>query len=278
MKMDVAIVEKLYKKGLSQKAISLKLGCSQWKISDTMRKANLTTRNRTLKMLEQKEFLRKKINDDFFDKINEKSAWLLGFILSDGSIRGNRITIRLSLKDKCVLEMIKRMLDFAGKIRAEINKIKDKRYMGTVLEFTSKKIVEKLKKLGISENKTLREKIPPCMFTENEYLQRAFIRGIFDGDGSVVEYKNDKHKNQMVFQVVGTKELLNGLQQILVSNGVCGYKNIAKNGKSKVNHFCLRYVGNIQADNILKWLYRDAKVFMKRKHDKYIKMRRRLCL
>lgn len=137
-----------------------------------------------------KELEKNKLNDDYVLE-SHNGAWLMGFIAADGYLpitKGarNRIVISLAEKDKDVLELISKELEYTGEIHHYTS---SKGFPFVSLAFASKKIRTQLEKYGIGNNKTFRLSVLPKL--PNEYMI-DFIRGFFDGDGCVYESKGKK--------------------------------------------------------------------------------------
>lgn len=249
---------------LSQDEIARILGCSQWVISQRLRKFGIKIRDKTWKL----SFFRTKYQENqfFFDEITPVTAWTLGLLLSDGFLRERSeksFGIKLKIKDKDVILKLRRLFKYSGPIyyRAPKSTI----YPGGItindsgsamLKIYSEYVVNKLKSIGLNENKSLNEKFLDCIKRQNnEQIYSSFIRGIFEGDGSVLF---DRKRFSSCFQIVGTQELLKDIQKYLMK--YCNVKKtkLTRNIKGK-NHFALRYRGNKQAIRILEWIYKDTK-------------------
>ena len=100
----------------------------------------------------------------------------------------------------------------------------------------------------------------------------SFIRGIYDGDGSLMF---DKKKKSACFQIVGTYQLLEKIQNYLIHYCHLKKTKLTCNILGK-NHFALRYRGNVQTIRILNWIYKysEASNRMDRKFDKFHRIRR----
>lgn len=121
-------------------------------------------------------------NEDYFEKINtSEQAYWLGWLHSDGNINKNSIRLRLSIQDKEILELFNKSLNSNIPIIIEDNNkgYKNSKQIAN-LTIHSVKMVNDLKKYGIVENKT---NIINFYEFENKELTKAYIRGIFDGDG-----------------------------------------------------------------------------------------------
>ena len=121
------------------------------------------------------------VNDNYFDIENHNMAYLLGFIAADGNVASdsNQIKIGLSSVDRGFLEQIKTELQCEAPI---LDYETNNGYAVSELKFSSSKIKKKLAEYNIVPKKTY-------SFTFPKNLSREywidFIRGYFDGDGSV---------------------------------------------------------------------------------------------
>lgn len=122
----------------------------------------------------------KSVDLNFFKKIDsEEKAYIFGIILSDGWIGKNKFGITLQDLDVDVLLKIKQCLKSKHKISYKSHNHRRPQYTFTV---SSKEIVEDLKALGITTNKSFEAFIPFDKIPK--HLLKHAIRGIFDGDGS----------------------------------------------------------------------------------------------
>jgi len=139
-------------------------------------------------------------NEDFFDELNEKSAYWLGFLYADGYVRmkdGKSGELKLKLKDtdKPHIEKFLSDLECNKPIKCDIDG-KSKFCSVTVY---SNKMVNKLFELGCINNKTQKIRLPEL---KNE-LMSHFIRGYFDGDGGV--YKSKNRPNSFTVSICSNK-------------------------------------------------------------------------
>lgn len=123
-------------------------------------------------------------------------AYILGFIGADGYINKGESFVRIALKERDVdiLEKIKNEVDFTGDIVKSMQKCGDKKFPIVTLCIYSKYAVKDLISLGIVNNKSFivnMDNIP------KEYMI-DFIRGYFDGDGTVGEQFSKKSKATML--------------------------------------------------------------------------------
>lgn len=156
-------------------------------------------------------------NEKFFKRWSSEMAYVLGFILADGSLiisrRGAKY-IEIETIDGDLLNSIKEKINSNLKIgERKRNKKWKKAYR---LQIGSKEIFNDLLKLGIKPRKTGFETMPKVPM---DYL-RDFIRGYFDGDGSIwmgYTHKNRSHSTLALSLVFISKsnKLLSQLKRIL---------------------------------------------------------------
>jgi DNA-binding transcriptional regulator WhiA len=116
-----------------------------------------------------------KVNERFFREWSPEMAYVLGFILTDGNIHGN--TISIHQKDRDILVKIGVALSADNPIKRKKNR---NPYLHT-LSIHRKEMVEDLARLGIGENKSLTVGFPDV---PTQYMSH-FVRGVIDGDGWV---------------------------------------------------------------------------------------------
>lgn len=132
------------------------------------------------------------LNENYFESIDcEDKAYWLGFIYADGFITkrkpgyGQHI-LGVTLAEKDHLEKFANSIGTDKPVKTYEKKNgfgkNDGCYLEHKLALVSNKLVSDIEKLGVVENKTFKlSKIPNI---PTEYI-RDFIRGYFDGDGSV---------------------------------------------------------------------------------------------
>lgn len=214
-----------------------------------------------IKIRNKNEYKIKKVDNDFFEKIDtQEKAYILGFIYADGCITNHALQIKISKKDIELLEKIKSVLHSDHKIGVYTN---NNGYgIGNeycAIRIQSHKIENDLKLLGIIPRKTKTISFPTnAQVPEN--LLRHFIRGFFDGDGSV--YKHD----YPAISFTGTYAMLCGIKQEMqkITNtqaNIYPYKN--------KDVFDYKVGGTNQMKKIYDYLYKDATIFLGRKKNKF---------
>lgn len=199
----------------------------------------------------------KNFNVNYFDIINtEEKAYWLGFLFADGALTQNNKSYHIELSLK--IEDSSHVKKFAKAINKD--KVVDKIYRTRCI-LGSKHLFNTLTNYGCTIRKSLTLKFPNINIFKNENLIRHFIRGYFDGDGCI-SYSNKEHTYPIV-TVLGTKEFLDGIQKIYNSNHK--YSNANKNQEITKQ---LSFSGK-SAINFMHWLYKDSKIYLERKFNRY---------
>jgi len=127
-------------------------------------------------------------NDRYFEIIDTPDkAYFLGLLAADGNISPRLTAARIALKEQdCnILEQFRKFLgEGAPELKTKISKINERNCAPQkILVLSKKSLVEDLLKLGITPNKSYTLKLS-CNLRE---FKKDFLRGVWDGDGSVTE-------------------------------------------------------------------------------------------
>jgi DNA-binding transcriptional regulator WhiA len=117
-----------------------------------------------------------RVNTAFFKTWSPEMAYVLGFVLTDGTIDGNTFTI--AQKNRAILERVNAAMQSNYPIRQRSNNGNSSIF---TLKINRQEMVEDLRRLGIAENKSRTVEFPDV---PKLYLPH-FIRGVIDGDGWV---------------------------------------------------------------------------------------------
>ncbi|MED5121600.1 LAGLIDADG family homing endonuclease [Priestia megaterium] len=198
----------------------------------------------------RRNYIKRDFDREYFKKINtsEKAYWL-GFIYADGYVESSLLGFRLKDKDLEHLNKFSRAIKFSGEAKIEEYQYKDSVYKLSRLTLCGKGFVESLNNWGVIQNKTLVIKFPKIQ-TE---LIAHFIRGYFDGDGSIGIYK-DRGYNKVLFSIVsGNEDFINKIKEYFEEKGI---------GRLKVRKIHNAYELRCQSLNsivsILDIIYKDS--------------------
>lgn len=259
-------VERLYvEEGLSQRQIGEKLGIGKEAVRHIFRKY-LTHVNTNRTIGDYAEQYRKYQCDvHFFDIIDTPAkAYFLGFIYADGYIPDRGLYLTVEPKDRYILESLCDHLQLSYNAIKDINCKSpysiDKIYPR--LTIASVKLAESLHKHGAIQGKSLILQ-PPIGVPEE--LISHFIRGFFDGNGSIYFDKSTGHYK---IQFVTTYTMCEWLEEKLcLGTKIQRANKIYRYGCS----------GNTKVTEILSKLYADSieGLRLERKYLKYLDCKER---
>lgn len=118
---------------------------------------------------------------------------------------------------------------------------------------TSELLKNSLAKHGVGENKTFQLTFPDIL----KSLQFHYIRGYFDGEGSLSYYAK---ANTYQVKICGTKEMLEEIKRRV---GFVGHK-LYKRHDGQTNNYYISIGGNMQVISIMDLLYKYSTISLDR--------------
>lgn len=209
-------------------------------------------------------------NFDYFETIDSsQKAYWLGFLYADGCVLPQNkygeqaFKLALSEKDKNSLMQFKKDLNSTYPIRYDYSKHKKHptHQVQVLLEQRSQKTVEDLKRLGCVESKSLVLKFPTKEQVPFQYIY-DFIRGYFDGDGSITVGYTRQDSLYSNICIVGTEDFISTLSTFFAGGSVV-------KDKRKKNSYYFRLGGNLQVLQAYHLMYNNADRYLQRKYDKF---------
>lgn len=207
------------------------------------------------------------VNEKFFDTWTSQMTYLLGYIAADGCLRikdRGSYMLRFLSKDWRLLIKIRKALDSVHLLN--IKKVDNKIYY--LLEIGSKKMIKRLLSLGILPcTNSAKTKYQIFPYVPQSYIS-DFIRGSFDGDGSVYLtkhiYRNVPTTITLDLVLEGTFCFLDKMSQLFNL-----YLQINLKTPSFINGTYKIQYHNNETVRILDWLYKDADIYLERKFKIY---------
>lgn len=240
-----------YKKGKTLSALGREFGVSYSTIRNLLKRKGIKTEGN------KHNFPR---DEFYFSNIDSKEkAYWLGFLYAGGCVHSNSNEISITLKDRDHLEKFRKAIKSNNKIGESI----DRRFssLPKIYHFSikDKQLKSDLIKWGCVPNKSLSlTKIPniPRDFVSH------FIRGYFDGDGSL-HWLNGTKNFRISF--VGTGPFLKDIQKELGLSLSLGQQ---EGNKSKY----FQVAGRKQVPMILDYIYKDSdeNIRLTRKYKNYL--------
>jgi predicted DNA-binding protein YlxM (UPF0122 family) len=214
------------------------------------------------------------VNENFFSSWSPPMAYVLGVICTDGNLDPGRIRepwrakssstiprISVAQKEPELLEKVLHLMDCDAKLYFRKEKIYGQIKSGALYQFsiTNEKIYDDIVKLGITPNKSLTMQFPDM---PKEYF-RHFIRGCWDGDGTV--YIEKSSKRICASFVSGSLGFVESMIQHLAD---AGFHDRTIHRHNHSNSYYFRFTG-LQVQMLYDYLYDNVPEteYLKRKFD-----------
>jgi len=239
------MILELHGKGKKQSEIAKILGHSISSISRYFKKHNIDN-----------NIWKYNVNELYFDKIDsEEKAYILGWFYSDGTVnKDGKMRIQILETDSYILEWIKNEMEYTGPLYKIPSRGNSKPQC--CLCINRKKLADKLINLGCVPNKSNILKLPGFE-TVPENLFHHFLRGYFDGDGSI-------SANLRSVNITSSVVFCEDLQKYFQN------KNIESKLYLRNNSGMLYFTKKEFQKKFLDFIYQDAKIFLERKRNKYL--------
>lgn len=206
-----------------------------------------------------------KMDDNYFDVESSNMAYILGFWAADGNVHTteNRLDLELSSVDYEILEKIQKELKVERPIK--IYQCANG-YTKNKLLFWSKHTKEKFIEYGIVPNKTYSKDFHAPYKLDKKYWI-DYIRGFFDGDGSV------KKGSSICFELNSVNlKFLQDIQDFLQTEYNI-QTNISTTGMKNRNIPMYRlYCYGERAKQVFNILYTPNSLYLKRKYERWLEL------
>jgi ribonucleoside-diphosphate reductase alpha chain len=177
------------------------------------------------------------------EKWDEQFAHFLGWLVGDGCVTDDgAVTVYGSAEEQAVVlprhqDLLTKITGFAAKPSTQAN--------GTAqLRTTRQAFKAFVEALGVTSSRASGKTVPDALFEAPEHAVTAFLQGLFDADGCVVD--EETKGTRYVGLGSRSEELLLGVQELLATYGIASriYETGTKNGPS----FDLRIAGRSLRD------------------------------
>lgn len=203
------------------------------------------------------------VNENYFKHIDtEDKAYWLGFFMADANMyifEDGRIQFAIKIKntDHAHLEKLKQAISFSGDVKQGCNMRNNTECYFSEIKIYNKVFCENLMKHGIVPHKTGQEILPD---TIPEDLKKHFIRGFVDGDGWVIGVM-EKYKRAGIGICSTNETICNQIfDHIKQTVGIEMKKYLHSNMYRLVTY------SREQVYMIVKYLYKDANIYLDRKN------------
>jgi DNA-directed RNA polymerase specialized sigma24 family protein len=199
-------------------------------------------------------------NPDFLKRWSREMAYVLGVIVTDGNLASDKPRIMIAQRQRELLDKVDALIGCQGGISWTGNRIHR-------LSFQSPEIYEDLQRLGLTPRKSRTVKWPPV---PREYL-RDFVRGCWDGDGSV-SFRKWRTASASFYS--GSLKFIKGMRQALVGLGLPRETvriRLVETPKSRCYQL---HLARYRADPLFEILYADTRegMYLSRKRELFGKI------
>ena len=212
-------------------------------------------------------FRKNDFDQGFFSSIDSaRKAYWLGFVAADGHVSDDGLNVTVHVSDA------DHMSQLATDLMSAPNTVR-KRNNVCRFDVYSQTLVRDLRTLGLFRNKSFTLS-PPSL---PEALERHFIRGLFDGDGSIKISNRRKSRyvnlvTEYTVSLCGTHSVMSYCRDTI--SLACFASRPSIRVKDNLSH--LEWGGRQQVIRILDWLYSDSDRFLQRKRDRWLSIPRAL--
>lgn len=209
-------------------------------------------------------------NREFLNIDTEEKAYFLGLMYADGCIYqdGNCCTITLQYQDRGLLEQIQKIFPFfelKNRVKKTLNNA-----IYCELYKTNKSLKADFVKNGCYPLKSGKYKNLLFLPNIDESLIHHFIRGYFDGDGSIYPMK---YRNLWRFEICSSSEkFIEMVYKYFTKHNIqveLRKRDKDKNKLAKSDLFVVTCHISVELYKLKKLLYKDSTISMKRKKDKF---------
>jgi hypothetical protein len=197
-------------------------------------------------------------------------CYYIGFLIGDGCVYNNKLSIGLSAKDIDWLQTFKNETTCTANIRLYSNN----GYDCVSLEQSSRQWCDDLYTYNVIPRKSCIVELPMDEVNTLEEIS-ALILGIFDSDGTIGLYprKNSIGKFHYQFSIAGSKALCLQIREQLTNN-LDIFNGTLYNKKN--NLYQISWAGKQDIIKICEFLYQNTElsdIWLKRKYNKFKEIR-----
>jgi hypothetical protein len=193
-------------------------------------------------------------NREYFSIIDTpEKAYILGFILADGSVHRNGRSVSIAIKesDDDLLRRIAAAMDCDAPLHRKVptNRSAFGNCPLAVLHLSGQQLVRDLATLGVYPDKSHNATYPAVP----AQLESHLVRGLSDGDGTI---------GKRQFWLMGTDALMAGVASAVQRHTGCELRPARRYG-------CIYLRGSARDCAAMHWMYADASISLERKAETY---------
>lgn len=211
----------------------------------------------------------------YFSTIDtEPKAYWLGFLYADGWVFGGRLGIKLQRRDREHLVAFSQAIFGCDRVKDGVSRgstLDTGRVIRggdhSVVTVSSVEMVGQLAVLGMVPKKSLTHGLPTATQVPS-HLLRHFIRGYFDGDGSI-SHRTAQGAKRWIVTVLSSRPFCERFTEHVETTLGIHITPTKREGKISA----VSISGNRQIKRFMDWLYDEATVWLPRKRALYDELR-----
>lgn len=218
-----------------------------------------------------------KYNREFSIIDTEEKAYFLGLLYADGSIsqikeglksKDYLIKLSLHIQEEYLIDKLHKIFPFFLKGTFDYSKYYKGNSKQVNIRYCSPFLFKDLSDNGLLPRKSYENKELLHIPNIDKSLIHHFIRGYFDGDGSIFKIKRRKNLRRVEICSV-SKKFLEEINIILKENN-CSSKTLREKKQGRIQSlYVLELINTDSIINFRDFIYKDATIFMERKWEKF---------
>ena len=248
-----------YKKGKTSTQLGEKYGCNQSTIIDIVRRNGGDIRPQHNKSIYTFDI-------HWLDKMDSpEKFYFLGLSYANGCIETeSRYALGLQEIDEKLLIDLNKLLKSDRPLVTDEKSHREKssRQIIKKLRLTNKHFCERLQELGCVQTKSLILQWPNWI--EDTLYVWSFVRGCFDGDGSIVLNKNKNGTYRATINYTGAKNFCDGMKLFLEKNEL----KVSKIEHKTYSDLRIKEIKSVK--KFLECIYKEKSIYLERKYQRAV--------
>lgn len=222
-------------------------------------------KNEDLNFREPSSYRKYSIDEHYFDNIDtEEKAYILGFLYADGANCSTKnhyiISLTVHPKDIDILNKIRNELKMESPIFDHTDSNSGRKYKK--IQICNKHMVSMLEKYGVVPKKSLIIQYPEWI---RDDLARHFLRGLFDGDGSIATKLSN-------INYCGSKYLMTYIKTLFKKLFEVDFR-VQNRSNAHPDFMSMTCSRHAEMAKVLSYLYDDSTIYLERKYLLYLQFK-----
>lgn len=206
------------------------------------------------------------VNEGALEKLTQRTAWVIGWYASDGCVASSKPTVIIAVGDSDidVIKNIQSVLGHDGRINIrQYSRSAFNTGQMAEIRIHSSRLANSLASFEVFPRKSGKQPFPKRILNSSEACIRAFVRGYFEGNGSI----SITHSRPKI-SFCGSHSMMTDLTNYFHAKlGVRRNPPRVHSQSDVVSEVTWKCHGALV---IADWMYDNADLYCRRKRDKYL--------